>query len=64
MAVKAKKKRPELDVHTRAAVERLTQYLQTKVQIVPKKRGGTIRIQFYSEEELIRLYDRLTQGKQ
>ena len=62
-AAQTKKKR-ELDVHTRAAVERLTQYLQTKVEIVPKKRGGTIRIQFYSEEELIRLYDRLMQGKQ
>ena len=52
----------EQDVHTRAAVERLTQELQTKVAIVRKKRGGTIRIDFHSEEELIRLYDRLTQG--
>ncbi|MCP3958560.1 MAG: ParB/RepB/Spo0J family partition protein [bacterium] len=62
-AVKKRKKEQEQDVHTRAAVERLTQELQTKVAIVRKKRGGTIRIDFHSEEELIRLYDRLTQGK-
>ena len=59
-----KKKKRELDVHTRAAVEKLTRELQTKVEIIPKKRGGTIRIHFYSEDELIRLYDRLMQGKQ
>lgn len=58
-----KKKKKELDVHTRAAMERLTQDLQTKVEIALKKRGGTIRIHFHSEEELIRLYDRLLQGK-
>ncbi len=59
----AKKKERELDVHTRAAMERLTQDLQTKVLINLKKRGGTIQIHFHSEEELIRLYDRLMQGK-
>ena len=63
-STKGKNKGRELDVHTRAAVERLTQDLQTKVEIVLKKRGGTIRIHFHSEEELIRLYDRLMQGKQ
>lgn len=61
---KSKKKEEDLDVHTRAAVERLTQDLQTKVEILRKKRGGLLRIHFHSEEELIRLYDRLTQGKQ
>lgn len=60
----AKSKKQELDVHTRAAVERLTQVLQTKVEVLRKKRGGTVRIHFHSEEELIRLYDQLTQGKQ
>ncbi len=60
---KAKKKKPELDVHTRAAMERLTKDLQTRVEIKKKKRGGTIHIHFHSEEELIRLYDRLMQGK-
>ncbi|MCP4204870.1 MAG: ParB/RepB/Spo0J family partition protein [bacterium] len=62
-AARARKRRKELDVHTRAAMERLTQDLQTKVEIALKKRGGTIRIHFHSEEELIRLYDRLMQRK-
>ena len=62
-AAKIKKKK-ELDVHTRAAMERLTQDLQTKVEINLKKRGGTIQIHFHSEEELIRLYDRLMQRKE
>ncbi len=59
-----KSKKQETDVHTRAAAERLTQVLQTKVEVLRKKRGGTVRIHFHSEEELIRLYDQLTQGKQ
>ncbi len=59
-----KKKEKEIDVHTRAAMERLTQDLQTRVDIRLKKRGGTIHIHFHSEEELIRLYDRLMQGKE
>ncbi len=59
------KKKPELDVHTRAAMERLTQDLQTRVEInLNKKRGGMIRIHFHSEEELIRLYDRLMERKE
>lgn len=53
----------EPDVHTRAATERLTQALQTRVDIVRRRRGGQIRIDFHSEEELIRLYDHLTQAK-
>ncbi len=61
---KNRKKKRELDVHTRAAVEQLTQELQTRVEIVLKRRGGMIRIHYHSEEELIRLYDRLMQGKQ
>lgn len=60
----AKKKKKELDVHTRAAMERLTQDLQTRVEINLKKRGGTIHIHFHSEEELIRLYDRLMERKE
>ncbi len=58
------KKKKELDVHTRAAMERLTQDLQTRVEINLKKRGGTIRIHFHSEEELIRLYDRMMERKE
>ncbi len=62
-AAKTRKKK-EIDVHTRAAMERLTQDLQTKVEINRKKRGGTIRIHFHSEEELIRLHDRLMERKE
>lgn len=42
-----------------AAAERLTQRLQTKVEIDRRGRGGVIRIHFHSEEELIRLFDLL-----
>lgn len=55
----AKKKPTEVDVHTREAVDKLTQALQTKVDIQRKKKGGTVRIHFHSEEELIRLYERM-----
>jgi len=51
------------DVHTRAAMERLTRLLQTSVEIRRKRRGGEIRIRFHSEDELIRLFDHLSQGK-
>ena len=57
------KKPEERDVHTRAAIERLTQALQTRVDIARRRRGGQIRIDFHSEDELIRLYDHLTQAK-
>lgn len=61
----AKKAKPrEIDVHTRAAMEKLTQSLQTRVDIVRKRRGGEVRIFFHTEEELIRLYDVLTQGNE
>lgn len=50
----------EPDVHTRAATERLTKVFQTQVEIQRKKKGGLIRIHFHSENELIRLFDRLT----
>ena len=61
-ASKEKKKGQELDVNTRAALDQLTRSLQTKVGIKRKKRGGVVEIHFHSEEELIRLYERLTQG--
>lgn len=53
----------EPDVHTREAMEKLTHALQTKVEIRRKKRGGTVRIHFHSEDELIRLYDALIGGE-
>jgi ParB family chromosome partitioning protein len=53
------------DVHSAAAAERLTQRLQTKVEIRRTRRGGgVVQIHFSSEEELMRVYDRLTAGEE
>ena len=54
-----KKAEPKADVHARAAEERLTQALQTKVQIYRRGAGGQVRLHFHSEEELMRLYEAL-----
>ena len=48
------------DVHTRAAEEKLRFGLGTRVRIVRKGKGGRIEIEFTSEVELQRLYERLT----
>lgn len=60
---KPRAKRPArvLDADTRAAAERLTRKLQTKVEIHRKGKGGTVRLHFYTEEELMRLYEFLLQ---
>ncbi len=39
--------------------ERLTEALETKVKISPKKRGGVIQINFYSEEDLKRIVEKI-----
>ena len=48
------------DVHTRAAEERLRLALGTRVRIVRKGKAGRIEIDFNSEDELIRIYEQLT----
>ena len=50
-----------VDVHTRAAEDRLRLALGTRVRIVRQGARGRIEIDFGSEDELIRLYDQLTQ---
>ena len=57
----AKSTAPEADVHTRAAQEKLRMTLGTRVRIVRKGQGnaGKIEIDFTSEDELQRLYERL-----
>ncbi len=55
--------RPAKDVHTRAAEEQLLFALGTKVEIKRKGKGGRIEIQFANEDELQRLYERLTDTK-
>jgi ParB family chromosome partitioning protein len=47
-------------VHTRAAEDRLKLLLGTKVRIVRSGARGRIEIDFVSEDELIRIYDQLT----
>ena len=49
-----------VDVHTRAAEEKLRLALGTRVRIVRKGKAGRIEIDFASEEELIRIYEQLT----
>lgn len=60
--VHKKKASPE-DVHAAAAAETLTKRLQTKVEIKRRGRGGVVQIHFHSEEELMRVYDLLVEGK-
>ncbi|HJZ77220.1 MAG TPA: ParB/RepB/Spo0J family partition protein [Vicinamibacterales bacterium] len=49
-----------VDVHTRAAEDRLKLLLGTGVRIVRTGTRGRIEIEFNSEDELIRIYDQLT----
>jgi ParB family chromosome partitioning protein len=50
-----------VDVHTRAAEDRLKLLLGTKVRILRQGKRGRIEIDFVSEEELIRIYELLTE---
>lgn len=49
-----------VDVHTRAAEDRLKLLLGTRVRIVRRGQRGKIEIDFNNEDELIRIYDQLT----
>lgn len=57
-----KKKKP-VDPFIYDAQDKLTEYFQTRVEITGSKTRGDIRLRYHSEEELIRLYDKLTGGK-
>jgi len=48
------------DVHTRAAEDRLRLLLGTRVHIVRRGTRGRIEIDFGSEDELIRIYEQIT----
>jgi ParB family transcriptional regulator, chromosome partitioning protein len=50
-----------VDVHTRAAEDRLKLLLGTRVRIVRRGSRGRIEIDFASEDELIRIYEQLTE---
>ncbi|MCX6545145.1 MAG: ParB/RepB/Spo0J family partition protein [Acidobacteria bacterium] len=49
-----------VDVHTRAAQDKMRMTLGTRVDIIRRGRGGAIRIAFKNEDELQRLYEALT----
>jgi ParB family chromosome partitioning protein len=52
---------PPLDANTRAALEKLQESLGTRVTLRPptKTRPGQLQIEYYDEEQLVGLYDRL-----
>ena len=50
-----------VDVHTRAAEDRLKLMLGTRVRIVRRGQRGRIEIDFQSEDELIRIFEQLTE---
>jgi ParB family chromosome partitioning protein len=52
---------PKVDPNTRAAEDALKLALGTRVRIIRKGKGGRIEIDFTSEHELQRLYERLTE---
>jgi ParB family chromosome partitioning protein len=52
---------PAADVHTRAAEDKLKLQLGTRVRIRRKGKGGRIEIDFTNEDELIRIYEALTE---
>ncbi len=54
--------RPDRDADLDRVEEDLRQALGTKVSLARTRRGGRIVIEYYSDEELGRLYDRLTGG--
>ncbi|HTI35922.1 MAG TPA: ParB/RepB/Spo0J family partition protein [Vicinamibacterales bacterium] len=56
-----KKEKPPADVHTRAAEEKLRLALGTRVRIARRGKGGRVEIEFTSEDELQRIYERLTE---
>jgi len=52
-----------VEPNTAAAAERLTRQLQTRVEIERRGQGGVVKIHFHSEEELMRLFDALSESR-
>lgn len=66
---KSKRKVTENDVFCRDFEFRLVELLGTKVKVLPKpeedgRQGGTIQIEYYSAEDLERIYEVLQQGNE
>jgi len=61
-AARAEPPKPKpVDVHTRAAEDRLKMQLGTRVRIRRRGKRGRIEIDFNSEDELIRIFESLTE---
>lgn len=65
---KSKRELTENDLFCRDFEHRLVEFLGTKVKVVPKtdeqgRQGGTIQIEYYSAEDLERIYEVLQQGR-
>jgi ParB family chromosome partitioning protein len=58
----AEAERPRLDPDLERVEEELRRSLGTKVTLARSRKGGRIIIEYYSDEELAQLYDRLTGG--
>lgn len=50
---------PRQDPNVRAVADRLTSALGTRVRLTPRRKGGVIEIEYYSDAELERLIERL-----
>jgi ParB family chromosome partitioning protein len=50
-----------VDVHTRTAEDRLKMFFGTRVRIVRRGKRGRIEIDFNNEEELIRIFEQMTE---
>ena len=50
-----------IDVHTRAAEDKLKMLLGTRVRIIRRGGHGRIEVDFNSEDELIRIFELLTE---
>lgn len=59
---KKRRENRHVDADTHDAELRLSRALGTKVEIHRRRRGGDLRLFFYSEGELIGLFERLTKG--
>lgn len=65
---KPKREPTENDLFCHDFEQRLVEFLGTKVKVVPKldeqgRQGGTIHIEYYSAEDLERIYEVLQQGR-
>lgn len=65
---KPKREPSENDIFCHDFEQRLVEFLGTKVKVVPKldeqgRQGGTIHIEYYSAEDLERIYEVLQQGR-